>query len=98
MIKTVLISVLLSVSLTGCAFLDYFRNTKVEPAGTNTRVVVDPKLLQSCPPLLKVRKDADSEEIAENHINLIGLYGTCRGKQEDSIKAIRKLANIEEKK
>ena len=98
MIKTILIALALSFSLSGCAFLDYFKNRNVEPAGTNTRVVVDPKLLQSCQPIYKVRKDATSEEVAEAHISLIGLYGVCKGKQEDSIKAIRTLANIEEKK
>lgn len=96
--KAILISLLLSVSLSGCAFSDFFRNREVEPVGTNTRVVVDPKLLQSCDTLPPLKTKADFEDVAENHITIIGLYGKCSAKQDDSIKTIRKLANIEEKK
>lgn len=95
--KAVLTIVIASTMLSGCAFSDIFRNKKVEPPAVNSKVVVDPKLLQSCAVLQALPAEPTFDDIAANYITTIGMYGACRLKQEDSIKTIRKLANIEAK-
>lgn len=95
--KAISIAVIASAMLTGCGFLDKFRDKNTEPSGINSKVVVDPKLLQSCDPLQPLPPQANFDDVANHYITTIGMYGTCRLKQEDSIKTIRKLANIEAK-
>lgn len=95
--KAVLTIAIASTMLTGCAFTDFFRDKKVEPPAVNNKVAVDPKLLQSCAVLQALPAEPTFDDIATNYITTIGMYGTCRLKQEDSIKTIRKLANIEAK-
>lgn len=95
--KAVLAIVITSTILTGCAFSDIFVSKKVEPPTVSNKVIVDPKLLQSCSALQALPAEPTFEDIAANYITTIGMYGICRLKQEDSIKTIRKLANIEVK-
>lgn len=91
----IIIGILLSVLLTGCGFLEKFREPKVEPPAVNTKVVVAPELLQPCEPLPTLTTQPNFDDIAHHYITTIGMYATCRMKQEDSIKAIRKLSNTE---
>ena len=97
--KAILIAVITVPMLTGCGFLQKFlgKDEKVEPPAVNSKVVVDPKLLQSCAKLDQLPPDPTFDDIAHHYISTIGLYGECSSKQEDSIKTIRKLANIEAK-
>lgn len=95
--KAILITVLLSAMLSGCGLFKRNSGEKVEPPAANNKIVVDPKLLQSCQPLQTLPLNPTFDDIATHYITTIGLYGTCKLKQEDSIKAIRKLANIEAK-
>lgn len=93
--KAILISVILSGMLTGCGLFHKNSETKVEPPAVNNRVVVAPELLQPCEPLQSLTPTPTFDDIAQHYIMTIGMYGTCRIKQEDSIKAIRKLSNTE---
>jgi len=83
--KHILIGFLCLPLLAGCSIFDNFR--KPDPT---RQVQVDPKLLQPCKPL----PARVGEEVAEHHIKVITEYGVCAKQQDDSIKAIRTLANL----
>ena len=77
--------------LTGCAFLDYFR----DPVITERVVKVPIEALQSCALLEKTVLNTVDEALIEN-IELYKNYTICARKQDDSIKLIKKFANIKE--
>lgn len=93
--KLVIVSVLVLPLFTGCTYLSKLKTQAVPPVATSSKVVVDPKLLQACEPLEELSDTAGIEDISFHHIKTIGAYGICKSKQDDSIKTIRKLANIE---
>lgn len=93
--KAVVIALISVGILTGCGLFSKNSAEKVEPPAVNNRVVVDPKLLQPCDPLQPLPPNPNFDDIATHYITTIGMYGTCKLKQDDSVKTIRKLANIE---
>lgn len=94
--KSLLIAIIALPLLTGCGFLQKVFSKDTEPVGINTKVVVDPKLLQLCEPLQKLPAEPTFDDIATHYIETIGMYGTCANKQATSVSTIKKLANIKE--
>jgi len=92
--KLVLTLSLLLILLNGCGIFNKKIQEIAPPATTNTRVVVDPKLLEPCQPLPALVASS-YEQVAEHYLTIIGLYGQCALKQLDSINAIRKLSNLD---
>jgi hypothetical protein len=92
--KLVLTLSLLLILLNGCGIFNKKISKIPPPATTNTRVVVDPKLLEPCQPLPALVASS-YEQVAEHYLTTIGLYGQCALKQLDSINAIRKLSNLD---
>jgi len=92
--KLVLTLSLLLILLNGCGIFNKKIQEIPSPAITNTRVVVDPKLLEPCQ-LLPALVASSYEQVAEHYLTTIGLYGQCALKQLDSINAIRKLSNLD---
>jgi len=92
--KLVLTLSLLLILLNGCGIFNKKIQEIAPPATTNTRVVVDPKLLEPCQ-LLPALTASSYEQVAEHYLTTIGLYGQCALKQLDSINAIRKLSNLD---
>jgi hypothetical protein len=92
--KLVITFGLLLTLLNGCGIFKKKIQEIPPPATTNNRVVVDPKLLQTCEPLPALI-GANYEQVAEHYLTVIGLYGQCALKQLDSIEAIRKLSNLD---
>lgn len=90
--KLISIIVLALPLIVGC---DTFPKKNSPNVITEQTVKVDPKLLQPCEEL-KVSQSKDPNEILIEDIEIIKLYGVCRNKQADSIKAIKQLANIKE--
>ena len=92
--KLILTLSLLLILLNGCGIFNKKIQEIPPPATTNTRVVVDPKLLEPCQ-LLPALVASSYEQVAEHYLTTIGLYGQCALKQLDSINAIRKLSNLD---
>jgi hypothetical protein len=92
--KLILTLSLLLPLLNGCGIFNKKIQEIAPPATTNTRVVVDPKLLEPCQPLPALVASS-YEQVAEHYLTTIGLYGQCALKQLDSINAIRKLSNLD---
>lgn len=90
--KAIGIILLSSTLLTGCGFFGELKKPEIPPIIVDAKVVVDPKLLQPCQLLPSVEGDQTFESIAEHHLYVIELYGVCALKQDNSIKAIRKLS------
>lgn len=58
-------------------------------------IVLDQELLEGCKELPKVEKGAGINEILlEHYPGTIEMYGECANRQDASIKALKRLANI----
>jgi predicted small lipoprotein YifL len=92
-----LLIILSVLSLTGCGLLGGLFHKPPDsapPAAKETKVVVDPKLLQACERLPNLAANT-YEQVAEHYLTVISLYGQCALKQLESIEAIRKLSNLD---
>lgn len=88
--KKLLIAAMLLISLTGCAFF------KGMPIITERSVNIPPEALQSCP-LLEHTSVITVDDVLLENIELYKQYAVCARKQDDSVKLIKKFANIKEK-
>lgn len=82
-----LLSILALVLLTAC--------TTPVTTFADKQVHVDSKYLETCA-LLQDQQLLTPEEALINNLDLITAYALCARKQDDSIKVIKKLANIKE--
>ena len=90
--KKLVFSIIFALAfLTGCEHLPKNSGTTV----VEQEVKIDPKLLELCealpPPSAK-----EVDAILIEDLVIIEKYGICRNKQADSVKLIKKLANIKE--
>jgi hypothetical protein len=92
--KLVITFGLLLTLLNGCGIFNKKIQEIPPPIVTNNRVVVDPKLLQTCEPLPALVGNT-YEQVADHYLTVINLYGQCALKQLDSIDVIRKLSNLD---
>ena len=93
--KKLVLSIAVALTmLNGCAFFQ-----KEKPPTITAKVTVAPELLIGCPKLEQIgATEPQYEDIASSYLTTISLYGQCALKQEASIKAIKKLANLEPSK
>lgn len=84
-----LLMILIFPILTGCAM---FKDT---PVITEKTVNIPTEALQSCSLLENASITTIEEALLEN-IELYKLYAICARKQDDSVKLIKKFANIKE--
>lgn len=98
--KAIIISVLLLPLLTGCAFLDFFKKKdETTTLGSTKIVVIDSEVLRECDPMPRIENpNPTQEELDAQKFVWIDKFGQCANRQSKSIKAIKKLANIEDSK
>jgi hypothetical protein len=90
-VKYILI-LILSFSLQGCAFLDYFK--KHEPNIVTQTVKLDPKLLEYCELLKENPTVATFEDAVLVYSDVVNAYATCANKQANGVKTIKQMGNI----
>ena len=85
---------LLTISLQGCAFLDFFKKREEPPAITTQVVNIDSSKLQQCEQLPENIAIGSFEYMLAVHGQTVELYAKCAGKQADSIILLKKFGNI----
>ncbi len=87
--KPLLIALICVPFLTGCVIFDKIQKPETPSVGA-TKIIIDENLLRPCDkvPLLEAK---DYEGLASHYLNLIGMYGVCAIKQNNSIRAMKTL-------
>lgn len=88
-----LVIILCFTLLSGCALFEKTKNS--EAVVTDSAVQVDPKALVPCPKLPN-NVVTLTEEIMYENIELYKQYALCARKQDDSIRIIKRFANIKD--
>ncbi len=83
--------VLLSISLQGCAFLDYFKKPP-EPVVVAQPANIDPSALQPCELLNEGLTIVTFEDSLLAYGDLAKKYGTCAKKQANSVVLLKKFS------
>lgn len=88
--------IILSILLSGCSILDYFRDRPQPPQIPPAKVlVIDSSLLTFCSLLEEKPNITTFQSSLEAYASLASKYGECALKQASGVKLIKKLGNIE---
>lgn len=87
--------IILSLSLQGCAVLDFFKKPEPPQIPPAKVIVIDSRTLEQCSLLPETVTIITFEDAQAAYGSLAGQYGTCAAKQATSIKLIKKLGNLE---
>lgn len=85
---------ILTLSLQGCAFLDWFRKPEPPVVPPDVVVHIDSKLLEQCEQLKTDLQLSSFDQFIIEYGNVATLYGKCASKQAASVKLIKELGNI----
>jgi hypothetical protein len=80
---------LISILLTGCNHMG-----TVVP--TDQIIRLDPSVVASCDPLLKVEPPITFENVLNISIKNMELYAKCSDKHEAAVKLLKKVSNVKE--
>lgn len=89
-----ILAIILSLSLQGCALLDFFKKHEEPPAITTQKVSIDSSKLEQCEQLPENIAVGSFEYMLAVHGQIVELYAKCAGKQADSIILLKKFGNI----
>ena len=87
--KPLLIALICLPFLTGCVVFDKFQKQEIPVVGAS-KIIIDENLLRPCDKIPNLEAE-DYEALASHYLNLIGMYGVCAIKQDNSIRAMKTL-------
>jgi len=93
MIKRILSSIVLCISLSGCIWA-----TKHEATIPEKVVKLDPQVYQPCKSLSLLPDNASFEELAATTATNFLVYSDCKAKQDNSIILLKQFSNYKEPK